>query len=81
MVFDGFSFYKFSSAKANQTWYCSQRKPKKCRASVKLFMDGSHKILIRQHTHTPIKLNAPVYQTPDSKELYFDELDTSFIIR
>lgn len=73
LVVNDFSFYRFSSAKTSQMWYCSQRKPQKCRASVKLHMDGKWNIVIGDHNHAASKLYAPVHLLNDINEIYFDD--------
>lgn len=77
MVIGKYTFFKFSSAKSNQTWYCSQRKPLKCRASVRLHMDGRLQIVVKEHTHGPPELTAPVYVANSTLDVYFDSDLTS----
>lgn len=73
LVIDGHSFYKFSSAKLYQTWYCSHRKARKCRASSKLYLNGWCKVICGQHTHAAQPLQMPVYATNSVSDVYFDD--------
>lgn len=73
LVVNEYTFYKFSSAKLSQTWYCSQRKAKRCRASVRLYMAGKWDVVIGDHTHPPTKPNGPLYQTNGVCDIYFDD--------
>lgn len=73
LVIGAHSFYRFSSAKLNQTWYCSQRKPQRCRASLKLYAAGTYRIVSAVHTHGPEQFLMPMYETADVANVYYDE--------
>lgn len=73
LMVDGCTFYRFLSTKTNQTWYCSQRKSQKCRASFRLFPNGQLLPVITEHTHkTPSNFNTVVHTTTNPNDLYFD---------
>lgn len=66
------TFYRFLSTKTNQTWYCSQRKGKKCRASFRLFPNGKLLPVITEHSHEMPSVNTRVYVTTNPNDLYYD---------
>lgn len=72
LVDDGNTFYRFLSTKTNQTWYCSQRKGRKCRASYRLFPNGKLLPVITNHTHDTPTVNTRVYITSNPNDLYYD---------
>lgn len=72
LLVDGNTFYRFLSTKTNQTWYCSQRKGKKCRASFRLFPNGKLLPVITDHTHGMPSVNTRVYVTTNPNDLYYD---------
>lgn len=72
MVVNDNTFYRFLSTKTNQTWYCSQRKSKKCRASFRFFPTGHILPVIVDHTHEKLPINARIFSTVDPLELYND---------
>lgn len=73
LVVDHYSFYRFSNAKQSQMWYCSQRKPLKCRASIKLYMNGKWNIVVGDHNHLATKLYAPMHHVKDIRDIYYDD--------
>lgn len=72
LVVHDYTFYRFLSTKTNQTWYCSQRKGKKCRASFRFFPNGNILPVINEHTHDKLAINTRVLTTMDPSELYHD---------
>lgn len=72
LLVDGNTFYRFLSTKTNQTWYCSQRKGRRCRASFRLFPNGKLLPVITEHTHDMPSVNTRVYITTNPNDLYYD---------
>lgn len=72
LVVDGNTFYRFLVTKSNQTWYCSQRKSKKCRASFRFMPCGKIIPVITQHTHDTVPINTRIFQTDNPNDLYYD---------
>lgn len=72
LLVDGNTFYRFLSTKTNQTWYCSQRKGKKCRASFRLYPNGKLLPVITEHSHDTPPVNTRVYITSNPNDLYYD---------
>lgn len=72
LLVDDNTFYRFLSTKTNQTWYCSQRKGKKCRASFRLFPNGKLLPVITEHSHDTPPVNTRVYVTTNPNDLYYD---------
>lgn len=72
LVVDGNTFYRFLVTKQNQTWYCSQRKSKKCRASFRFLPSGKILPVITQHTHETFPINTRIFQTDNANDLYYD---------
>lgn len=66
------TFYRFLVTKSNQTWYCSQRKARKCRASFRFYPSGRILPVIVEHTHQPMPFNSRIYETNISGDVYFD---------
>lgn len=74
LVIDRYTFFRFGSSKNSQTWYCSQRKPKNCKACVRLFLDGTMIIVNKNHSHPARELRAPIYVAKSIQDLYYDLL-------
>lgn len=72
LLVDGNTFYRFLSTKTSQTWYCSQRKGRKCRASFRLFPNGKLLPVIIEHTHEAPQINTLIHVTSNPNDLYFD---------
>lgn len=54
LIMDNYTYYKFSTKRRTQIWYCSQRKTKHCKSRVKLNLENcSVNKILPCHTHEP----------------------------
>lgn len=72
LLVNGHTFYRFLSTKTNQTWYCSQRKGRKCRASFRFYPNGHVLPVITEHTHELLPINTRIFETSNPNDLYND---------
>lgn len=70
LVVDNYTYYRFSKARQTQTWFCSQRKTKNCRASLKLHHNGSMKKIIAAHSHGHVQIPGPIVKLQNFADLY-----------